>query len=32
MKMINCNDELSLEELAVSGARTSTLTGTAVDI
>ncbi|OGP65796.1 MAG: hypothetical protein A3K22_00990 [Deltaproteobacteria bacterium RBG_16_42_7] len=32
MKIINCNDELSLEELAVSGARTSTLTGTAIDI
>lgn len=32
MKMINCNDELSLEELAVSGARTATFTGTAIDI
>ena len=32
MKTIDTHNELSFEELAVSGARTSTFTGTAVDI
>ena len=32
MKMVDVHNELSLEELAVSGARTATFTGTAVDI
>lgn len=32
MKIIDCHNELSVEELAVSNARTSTYTGTAVDI
>lgn len=32
MKIIDCHNELSFDELAVSGARTTTLTGTAIDI